>query len=176
MKSQKGFTLIELVVAIALVALVALAAAVTIWQMLNVSAQNSHWNQAIRNAQNVGYWVSHDSLTAETIRTSPPAADNNLLADGSAFLVIYWKEWVSGDLHRISYTAHSSSDSLYKIERTYTVFDQYQVQKETRDMFVADNINYLSFNEANTPWLLEVTADSGSKRVTRTYEVKARID
>ena len=66
-RDQRGFTLIELLVALAIVALIAGAAVMTIFQVINVTKSSNDRMTVIRQVQNAGYWISHDTQMAQYI-------------------------------------------------------------------------------------------------------------
>lgn len=64
-KNQRGFTLIEIIIAIAIVGLIGAGVFATIFQVLAGNTQASNQMVAIRQVQNTGYWVSRDTLQAD---------------------------------------------------------------------------------------------------------------
>ena len=68
--NQRGFTLIEILVAVAVGALVVAAASGVIIQLLQSSRTSFHMT-ALRQVQTAGYWVSQDALQAESVITAP---------------------------------------------------------------------------------------------------------
>ena len=68
-KNQRGFTLIELIVAIAITGLIISAITVTIFQLFSISARSDSHMLAVRQVQNAGYWISHDTQMAQSVET-----------------------------------------------------------------------------------------------------------
>jgi len=68
-KNQKGFTLIELIVVIAITGLIISAITVTIFQLFSISARSDSHMLAVRQVQNAGYWISHDTQMAQSVET-----------------------------------------------------------------------------------------------------------
>jgi len=97
-KKQQGFTLIELMLAIALSGIITGAITATIFQLVDGSARTNNHMIAVREAQNAGYWVSHDTVMAQVVEPTP-APD----PDGFP-LVLTWAEWGSTDVHEVTYT------------------------------------------------------------------------
>ena len=95
-KGERGFTIIELLVALAITGLIAGALSMTIAQIMGSNSQSSNHATVIRQVQNAGYWVSHDVQMAQ----SDPTID--LSADGFP-LVITWTEW-NGTENEVTYT------------------------------------------------------------------------
>lgn len=94
-RNQRGFTIIELLIAVALTGIVAGATTTTIVQVFDGSARTSNHMTAVRQVQNAGYWVSRDAQMAETVVTTG--------ATGFP-LTLTWIEWDSGDAHQVVYS------------------------------------------------------------------------
>ena len=58
--TERGFTLIELVVGLSIAAFVVGAASMTTITMMRLTPQNNDWAVALRQVQNAGYWISRD--------------------------------------------------------------------------------------------------------------------
>lgn len=152
--AQKGFTLVELVIAISIATLV-VAAAVAIWfQLTSVSARNSDYMTAYGHVQNVGYWFSRDAVQI----TQEPT-----LEGASGFpLTLRWVEW-DGSEHQVVYILDDESGEL---SRSGT----------EGSLLVAQ---YIDSNNTSCTWdgetlTLEITAQFGDNSATRTYKVEPR--
>lgn len=86
--NQKGFTLIELMIAIAITALITGGAASAIFQVFNVNTLNSDHMKAIRQVQNAGFWISQDSQMAQIVVTD----DDGTTAE-TEILILTWTGW-----------------------------------------------------------------------------------
>jgi prepilin-type N-terminal cleavage/methylation domain-containing protein len=80
-RRDMGFTLIELVMAMAIGAIISVAVVASIAQALNGSSRSSNHMVAVRQVQNAGYWVSRDAAMAQTTATDPD------------FLILSWTGW-----------------------------------------------------------------------------------
>ena len=111
---EKGFTYIELIVAIAIMALVGIAATAATFQVFQgIDSNNSHMT-TVCQVQNAGYWISRDTLMAQSITT-----DNLTQPD---FLILCWTEENSGDEYQIVYTLENmSGGELKKLLRTQSI-------------------------------------------------------
>ena len=168
--NEKGFTVIEVIVATAITALLAVGAGMTTVQMLNHSQRGGDWANAVRQAQSVGYWVSEDALMAKTIEIG----DDPGTVDDVEFIIVHWKDWENGDTHEIRYLWLDSVDSLKKLKRNEVTKDKDGIEIGNKTTLVADNINTASFSEQTGGWKLSVEACSGDKSVTREYEISQR--
>jgi len=168
--NESGLTAIELILGIAITALIATAATMTIFQIISSSQRTSNWTMAIRQAQSVGYWVSQDVITAQsiTIGDVPETAEVE-------FITVQWKDWETGDTHDIRYVWLDSIDSLKKIRRDQLSRDRNGVEINNKTTLVADNIYSASFLWQDDAWRLSVEARSGTKSVTREYEINQRL-
>jgi prepilin-type N-terminal cleavage/methylation domain-containing protein len=113
-QNRAGWTLIELLVAIALTGMIALGASVSTAQVMNSTTRNNNFTTASRNAMNALHWMSRDAEMAQTINgiAAFPVSQN---------LSMTWKGWdntaytanytlVAGQLKRI-FTAGSTTST-----------------------------------------------------------------
>jgi prepilin-type N-terminal cleavage/methylation domain-containing protein len=83
---QAGFTLIEIITAVAITGLIGFGASIATAQVLNQTNKNNDYTLASRNALNALYWISHDVSMAQTINGTegfPQTED----------LSLYWIGW-----------------------------------------------------------------------------------
>jgi prepilin-type N-terminal cleavage/methylation domain-containing protein len=69
-KNQKGFTLVELLVAILITAIIVASVTMAIFQVFTGNARTSNHMTAVRQVQEAGYWVSHDTQMSNNVTTS----------------------------------------------------------------------------------------------------------
>ena len=113
-QGEKGFTLIELVVAITIMAIVSGAAAMAIFQVCHGTERNNNHMTAVRQVHNAGYWISRDALMAQSM-----TADNLTTPD---FLVLNWTEWDDNNdpiYHSVTYSFEDQTDGIGKLKRSY---------------------------------------------------------
>jgi len=111
---EKGFTYIELIVALAILALIGSATAAATFQVLRVTERNNDHMTVVRQVQNAGYWLSRDAQMAQSV-----SADN-LTPPG--FLVLNWTEWDYVDepiYHSVTYFFESLTDGVGKLKRSH---------------------------------------------------------
>jgi len=164
-KSQKGFTLIELIIAIAITALIIGGITVSVFQLFQlfkVNASTSNRMLAVRQVQNAGHWVSRDVQMAQSVDA----------AGAFGFpLTLTWAEYVSGDVHQVVYTLVEEDSELRRSHSvngggpTETLVAQYIDTDNTRCEFTGGKL------------ILTVTATvSGLHEATETrvYEASPR--
>lgn len=110
-KNQKGATLVELLIVIAISGIISSAASMTIFQVFNGSARSSNHMTAIKQVQNAGYWVSHDAQMAQS---------TNATGATGFPLTLTWTDW-SGNEHQAVYSLVNMSGGLKRLERTYSI-------------------------------------------------------
>jgi prepilin-type N-terminal cleavage/methylation domain-containing protein len=162
--NQKGMTLIELLIALAIASSVVAAAAAAIFQLLTTPERNSDYMTAYTQVQNAGFSVSRDAVQAQ-----------NVTFDGGSFLTLDWVDW-DGYAHHVVYTLEGPPGGLMKLLRTYSYSIDGVPKVET--MVVA---KYIIDPGTNCTWVgnvltLEITAKVGDKTASRTYNVEPRPD
>jgi prepilin-type N-terminal cleavage/methylation domain-containing protein len=150
-KTESGFTLIEVIVSVAILGFISLGANISIIQLLNQSSRNSHITSASRNAMNGIYWISRDAQMAQVVAGTSgfPATSDLSLA---------WEDWNS-----VSYNA------TYSITEG-KLFRKYTVDGNSVNTLIAEYINA-------DPNSTNCTSDGGTLTVTITSSVgeKAKI-
>ncbi len=159
---QKGFTLIEIVIAVAIAGLVVAAAAGAVVQLVQSADTTAHM-LAVRQVQQAGYWLSTDALQAQNVTDTPPTG-----APGFP-LHLSWTDY-EGSGHNVTY-AREATDDLYNLMRsdgaTNITVARYLTESTT-----------CSWNA--TAGLLTFTVEAsvmgarGPETEMRTYEVKPR--
>ncbi|MEE9583211.1 MAG: type II secretion system protein [Dehalococcoidales bacterium] len=158
-RNQRGFAMIELLVALAITGLISGGLTMTIFQLLSGNAQSSNQMNVVRQVQNAGYWISQDAQMGQTITP-----------DGGATgfpLVLSWTDW-DGALNEVTYTI--TGEELSREHYIDSVLDA--------TTFVAQNITLIQVTQgADGKLTLEVTASVTGFRPaseTRTYEITPR--
>jgi len=164
-KGQKGFTLIEVLVALAVTGLITGSITMVISQVLTGNVRTSNHMTAVRQVQNAGYWISRDAQMAQTVDTG----------EFSGFpLTLTWTEYgVDGDEHQVVYTLADN-----KLQREHYT-NRATNPAPDATTFVADHINTANTSCAldGSKLTLTVTASIGGFKPaseTRVYEVVPR--
>jgi prepilin-type N-terminal cleavage/methylation domain-containing protein len=154
-RNQKGFTLIELVIAIGISGLIVAAASATLIHIVR-SADSSAHMVALRWAQNAGYWVSEDALQAQNVTPTGPTGFP---------LTLYWEEW-DGNSHNITYSLGTTSGELQRSDGATNIIVARYLTNNTTCNWTAGMLTFTV--EAS------VAGAQGEQTVIRTYEVTPR--
>ena len=171
MTNEKGFAVINLIVVIALSSIIALGAGMTTAQILKQTQLNEDYATVIRQAQNVGFSVSQDMMMARMVSNT-----DNITTSDVEFITIIWKDWESGYKHDIRYIWLDPVDSLKRVVKKHTIYNENGQEISSVNTLLADNIYSANLTKPNDAWKLTVEARSGSKTVIREYEANKRVD
>ena len=191
-KNQKGFTLIELLVALPIAALVVAAATTAIIPILQSTNTSAHM-VALRQVQTAGYWVSTDSLQAQSVEDGDRTtlhidADDPATENIEEILILKWTDR-DGEVHKVTYKLVGDSGELKQLQReetitgamtttTITIVGQNiddgvdcDTDKRTTCDWTSDKKEAFTFKVTAT-----VTGARGPQIETRTYEIQPRPD
>jgi len=105
-KNQKGLTLIEILVAIAVSSFIGVGIMAAISQMFTVNALSTNHVNAVKQVEKAVYWLSRDAQMAQIVQP----------AGGSGFpLNLSWVEWDNAG-HQVTYTLEND-----KLRRSHSV-------------------------------------------------------
>ena len=95
-KHQRGFTLMEMMVALVIISCVSLGATMANAQIMSQTARNNDYTTATRQSLNAVHWISRDAQMSHSINGTSgfPDSDN---------LVITWKQWDNTE-HTVVYS------------------------------------------------------------------------
>ena len=164
MKNEKGFTIMELLISLVVMAIVAASAGVSITQAFHVTWKNNDMATATRQAQNAGYWISHDAVMAAGIIGDDPAT-----LDVVETVTLGWNNLATSEVHKVRYVLVPEGGHN-RLRRQYVIRD-YDGIETTKTTFVAENIDSLSGSWDGKAWKLTVTASANAKTITREYQV-----
>jgi len=171
-QGEKGFTLVELLVATTIIVLATGAAGAATFQVFKGTERNNNYMTAVRQVQNAGYWISRDTQMAQSVTT-----DNLTVPD---FLVFSWTEWDYADeptYHTATYFFQDVTDGIGKLKRNH--WSSAGVNEET---LVAEYIYYdpddlddTSKADYQAPALtVQLTAVYDEAMETREYRISHR--
>jgi prepilin-type N-terminal cleavage/methylation domain-containing protein len=161
-KRQKGFTLIETAVAIAISGLIGLGASIAIAQVSTETSRNTDYTMLSQQTMNAIYWLGQDIQMAQTI----DGADDF----PAAALRLSWKWW-DNHTYSVNYTLEDGS-----LVRTYSDGTS-QVRTLVAEYILSDDdlTNCVSDNGTVT---FTITAGTGEGthevNVTRVREICPR--
>jgi len=159
-REQRGFTLIELIVAVAITGLIVGGITMSIFQVINIEARTSNHMTAVKEVQNAGFWVSHDAPMAQDVDTDDDPGTPEL-----ELVTLTWTEW-NNTYHEVTYTLEGTelwrNDGGQRM-RVAQYIDSVSCQRDPLD---------------NRKLIFTVTATVGGgwqeASETRTYEVVPR--
>ena len=167
-KDQRGLTLIELVIVIALTGIITTAITMTVFQVFNMNTRASNHMTAVSQVQHAGKLVSEDILEAH-----PDMIDDN--PPGEEFFVLGWTAQ-NGTVHAVNYTLEDMPSGEFKIlwREHYinpaTNPDPVSTTKVAEHIYAAQT----SFVPEGDAYIFKVTATVGEQSETREYKVKPR--
>jgi type II secretory pathway pseudopilin PulG len=95
-KSQKGITMLELLIAFAVTCIITGGVTATLYQMVIGSARTANHMTVVKQVQNAGYWVSRDAQAAQSV-----AVDEG---EATGFpLTLTWTDW-NNTVNTVTYT------------------------------------------------------------------------
>ena len=169
---QKAFTLVELVIALAITVLVSGASTVALSQVYGGTDRNNNQLTAVRQIESAAFWISRDVQRAQVVSTE------NLTP--SDLLSLSWTEW-DDDGNPTHYTVRYSfdniTDNIGRLKRNYWSSAGANLQT-----LVGLNLYYNPGDSDNTskaiyqPPVLTVrlTAVLDKAQETREYRIKRR--
>ena len=153
-QQQRGLTLVELVIAIALAGILTAGITMTFAHVFSGSTRTSNHMTAIRQVQSAGYWVSKDALQAQNV--TPDGGDSGFP------LTLTW-EW-EGTTNEVRYELQGT-DLLRDYNGQGTVIAQ---------LIESIVVEPRPYNDGKLTFT--VTANVGGQIETRVYGVTPRPD
>jgi prepilin-type N-terminal cleavage/methylation domain-containing protein len=98
-KGEHGFTILELMVGIAISGLIAAAVTMAISQTFTGSTRNSNHMVAVRQVQEAGYWVSYYTYAAKNL---------TITGDSGFPIILRWIDFDANQNHKVVFSLDSS--------------------------------------------------------------------
>jgi len=156
--SQKGFTLVELLVAIAIAGIIGAAATMAVHQVITIPIISNTQNTAINNVRNAVHWISRDAVMANNVDASPA---------GGEFLKLTWNSY-DGSSHNCTYDLLDSLGGLKELRRDY------DGQQTSIAQYIDPHNTNCNWNELERTLTVTITATVGDETEARTFEVQPR--
>ena len=157
-KNQMGFTLVELMLAIAITGVITGGITMTIFQVFDANVRTSNHMTAVRQVQNAGYWVSRDAQMAQDIVTGDDPATPGV----TEFLTLTWTDY-NGDGHQVTYTLEGAE-----------LWRNYDGQRSLVAQHIDPTGTTCDFAGGKLTFTVTATVEEQSE--TRIYEVTPRPD
>jgi prepilin-type N-terminal cleavage/methylation domain-containing protein len=162
LRSQRGFTLIEILVAVVILSFLGIAVSSATFQLFKQSVKNRDYTTASQLSMNAIHWISRDAEMSQTVTTG----------GASGFpLTLSWVDW-SNSTYQVVYSIVDG-----KLKRSYSVNGGAPVLT-----MLAQSANSISDNTScvlgGNVLTLQITANSGKgdyvTSVTNTREIFMR--
>lgn len=173
-RDQRGFTIIELLIAFTIAALVAIGVTAGVFQIVTGNTRTSNHMTAVRQVQEAGYWVSHDTQMAQSVET------DNLTEP--EILELTWAEWDTSYKHLVIYSLTNMNGGLKQLVRQHLTYDADDnlIDSLTSTSIVAQFIDpaltSCIFIDNELIFTVTATVSSGSQQgsETRVYKISPR--
>ncbi|PVV84400.1 PulJ/GspJ family protein [Dehalogenimonas alkenigignens] len=164
-KGQRGFTLVEVLVALAIMTVLGVGIATSIFQLFTINTRSNDAMLVIRQVQNLGHWLNRDVQMSET---------TTMGVGGTFPLIMVWdyrglsEAGYVGEKHQITYTYNAIAKT---ITRQDVLYDASNTPQAPSTIIVAEYVQSATFDSN----ILVVTAVKGSQSETRNYEITFRV-
>ena len=167
-RNQKGFTLIELMIAMAISGIITGSVTMTIFQVVDSSSRTSNHMTAVRQVQSAGYWVSHDALMAQDLVLADESVDD---PDGSRFpFTLTWSDWTNNEVYTVVYSIVGD-----ELQRAHSVNSGAATMGVIAEFIDPENTS-CQYTGGTLTFAVTATVGAGSaaQTETRTYEIVPR--
>ena len=158
LRNEKGFTLLELLVAITILGAIAGVMSMSVITVMKVTPRSNNWAIALRQVQNAGYWISRDVQTSQNIT----------VGTGSTFLtLIVPQDPNPANDKTVVYRFENVSGEQW-LTRTETPGGTIMIAE-----YISNNTTVTATDNRTLAFTIEAT--SGGTTVTRQYKAAQRV-
>lgn len=161
---ERGFTLLEAVVGMGIMALVVAAIAGIVTTILLSHSQAADQNAALPKVQNAGYWISRDVQMSSNVTASDP--------NGFPLTLRIPVDSDKKNDYRIEYLFEGSNLK----RKVYDSSENLTSETLIADLIVTDNTTFTILDPVAGLHKLTVRASGGQAGVTRSYEMSQRLN
>jgi prepilin-type N-terminal cleavage/methylation domain-containing protein len=159
-QKQHGFTLIEIIIAVAISGIIISGITASVIQVFDGNTRSSSHMETIQDTENAGFWLNQDILTTQSVS----------IGETNGFpLKLSRIDW-NGVIHQVTYSLSGT-----KLLRT-VISDGVNISQTV----VADNVNTsaaaTNCTFADDVLTLKITSEVSSASETRIYEISLRVD
>jgi prepilin-type N-terminal cleavage/methylation domain-containing protein len=168
-KDQRGFTIIELLIAIAITGLITWGITMTIFQVFDINTRSTNRMAAITQLENAGLWVSNDVQMAQSV---------NATGSSGFPLILNWNDWDTGFSHAVNYTLEDMSSGEFKeLQRSHSVNGGNSTPTHVAEYIDSEQTSCYPLGTLPPGGVLNftVTATVGGESETRVYKVTPRV-
>jgi prepilin-type N-terminal cleavage/methylation domain-containing protein len=165
---QRGFTLVELLIAIAIAALITGGITAAVMQVLTINTRASNHMVAVRQVQQAGKEVSKDTLQAQSV---------NVTGVGESLsLNLTWEKWgTTNETQTVIYDLVGPGGEVKDLRRRYSV-EGGNSTNTTVAQYIDPDQTTCVWNPIAGVLTFTVTARVGAESETRVYEIEPRPD
>ena len=172
LKNQRGFTLIEVLIAVAIGGAIAAVGSMATRQVMTETVRNNNHEIAVRQVQNAGRWVTLDTQMAQTV---VPDED----ADGLP-LTLTWEDFAGTNEYQVVYSLEELEGVLKLKREHYTnIVDESTTPDATTYVakYIDSGQTSCEFNDQMLTFTVTAIVGGGSLQEgseTRIYEIVHR--
>lgn len=162
--NQRGFTVLEMIVSLAIISFVTLGATVANTQIIQQTTRNTDFTAASRQALNAAHWISRDAQMSHSINGTAgfPQSEN---------LTIAWTEW-DNSTHTVIYYLQNNT-----LRRIYSQ-DDFPTQTTVVAEHINDNASLTHCSTSNDTLTITITSSVGEGDLivdfTKEFQITSR--
>jgi len=163
-KDQRGFSMMELLMVIALTGIITAAITTAFFQVFDMSTRTANHMIAVTQVQQAGKLVSEDIMEAQNV----------IAGGGSGFpLTLNWTDWGTNNTHGVIYSLDVMSRILWRSHYVNLVLDSTTKVAEQIGLDGTDCAP-LGLLPPGATLNFTVTATVGDESETRVYQIRPR--